>query len=92
MTEVPDSAAGSLPRLLVVGCGRVFRRHHLPALQRARGCRVVGLADPDTENLRAAERAFAEVAAAAELGDLLARVDADAALVLTRPATHAALV
>ncbi len=92
MTEVSDSAAGTLPRLLVVGCGRVFRRHHLPALQRARGCRVVGIADPDAENRNLARQALGEVPACADPSDLLARVDADAALILTPPASHAALV
>ncbi len=92
MTEVSQSAAATLPRLLVVGCGRVFRRHHLPALRRVAGCRVVGIADPDAGNRSLARRALGGVPTCADLSDLLARVAADAALISTSRESQATLV
>lgn len=38
----------------VIGCGRIARVAHLPALARAEGVEVVALADSDPESLRAA--------------------------------------
>ena len=79
-------------RLLVVGCGRVFRRFHLPALRHAEGIEVAGVADRDAGAARAAADALGGVPAFAEAEELLTAVPAAAALVLTPPDTHAPVI
>lgn len=79
-------------RLAVVGCGRVFERFHLPALRRVAELEPVALCDPIEERLRRAREGLPGPAGAASLEELLAAGPvAEAALLLTPPATHAPL-
>ncbi len=79
-------------RLVILGCGRVFRRFHLPALLHAEGIEVAGVADRDERAARAAADALGGVPAFADAGELLEAVPAAAALVLAPPEAHAPLV
>ncbi len=78
-------------RLLLIGCGRVCRRYHLPALRHLGKAEIRGIAEPDPRAAMAA-RPAAEVPVFADAARLLAEVEADAALILTPPESHAALV
>ena len=79
-------------RLIVIGCGQVFERYHLPAIRRCGAVRLVGLCDADAGRRGWAETAGAGVLVAGSLEELLGSVVADAALISTPPETHASLV
>ncbi len=77
-------------RLGVLGCGRVFERFHLPAIDRTSDVTLVAAADPEPARLAwAAPRSPRPLLA--ESLDQLLRTPLDALLVLTPPATHADL-
>ncbi len=78
-------------RLLLIGCGRVCRRYHLPALRHLEKAEIRGIAEPDPR-AAAAARPSEEVPVFADAGRLFAETEADAALILTPPEIHAALV
>ncbi len=78
-------------RFLLLGLGRVFRRHHLPALRSLPDAVVVGACDPEPAAREHAAREWPGIPVVAEAGELLATCQADAALVLTPPRTHAEL-
>jgi predicted dehydrogenase len=76
-------------RIVAIGCGRVFARYHLPALRAAAGVALAGASDAGRRAALAA--ALGDIPCHASLDALLEAVDADAALVATPPASHAAI-
>ncbi len=85
MRRVSEPGSGRL-RVGVVGCGRIVRAVHLPALRRVAD--VVALADPDSEALAAAASGGERLSA--EVGELLAAGDVDAVVVASPSGHHAA--
>jgi predicted dehydrogenase len=79
-------------RLGVIGCGRVFEKFHLPAIGRVREVELAAASDADASRLVWSDRytppprLLPSAAALVDAGGL------DAVLVLTPPATHAAIV
>jgi predicted dehydrogenase len=79
-------------RIGVVGCGRVFERFHLPALNRTPSLTIGAVCDPDPRRLEWISRHAPHPATYASLDDLLESPDSpQALLILTPPATHAEL-
>jgi predicted dehydrogenase len=79
-------------RIGVVGCGRVFERFHLPALERIPSLVISGVCDSDQERLDWITRHRPRLSASASVEDLLTRANAPRALlILTPPPSHAAL-
>lgn len=78
-------------RLVVVGCGRVFERFHLPALERLRNAEVVAVVDPNPARLAWARGRMPGAVAAGSPDQLPQSLPFDAALVLTPPPTHVPL-
>jgi predicted dehydrogenase len=76
-------------RVGVVGCGRVARSAHLPALARERGVELVALADGDEESLRAAARHAPRAALHADWREPIESSEADAVVVCLPNALHA---
>lgn len=76
-------------RLGVVGCGRVFWKHHAPALRRVKRFQLVGLYDVDASRCEQAAQQFAEAKAYRSLEELLENPAVDAIAVLTPPVAHA---
>ncbi len=82
----------SAVRLGVLGCGRVFERFHLPAIDRVPGIELAAACDSDPARLEWAHRR-AKPPKLYQSAATLARAEGlDAVLVLTPPATHAAAV
>ncbi|MEO0556883.1 MAG: Gfo/Idh/MocA family oxidoreductase [Bacteroidota bacterium] len=77
-------------RVGLVGCGRIAQLVHLNALRAADGIQVVALADPDTERLHDATQKAPSAVPYASAEDLLAKSDAEAVVLCTPPALHAA--
>lgn len=77
-------------RLAAVGCGRVFERYHLPAIRAAEGVGLVGACDVDRRRRAWAESALGPTPCFETVEELLDQVDAQAVLVATPPASHAA--
>ena len=76
-------------RIGVIGCGRIARAIHLPALARIPDARVAALAEPDDAS-RAAAAALAPGAATfKDHGELLAAGGLDAAVICVPPHLHA---
>ncbi|HEY6014552.1 MAG TPA: Gfo/Idh/MocA family oxidoreductase [Candidatus Limnocylindrales bacterium] len=80
-------------RLLVVGCGDVFARHYLPALEAsADRAEIRAVVDPRpgaaAEAVRSVARWSPEATAETDLATALARVDLDAAVNLTPAPLH----
>ena len=79
-------------RLGVIGCGRVFQKFHLPAIGRVPDVELAAASDADASRLvwppryPLPPRVFPSSTALIDAGGL------DAVLVLTPPATHAAIV
>jgi predicted dehydrogenase len=86
-----SGATTRAPRLRVgvVGCGRVARVAHLPALARAKDVEVVALADGDGESLRAAARHAPRAALHADWRGLVESSGAEAVVVCLPNALHA---
>lgn len=76
-------------KLIVVGCGRVFERYHLPAVRAARDVRIVGVADPSPDRREWAGRILDGVPSFASAEALLEEVTADAVLIASPPESHA---
>lgn len=83
----------SLPplRLGVIGCGRVFERFHLSAIDRTPGVRLVAACDPEPARLSWAEGRMPRPVLFTSPADLLSSSLTDAILVLTPPPSHADL-
>lgn len=79
------------PRLIAIGCGRVFQRYHLPAIRACAAVHLVGACEVDAARRAWAQEALPGVRCAESIDELLPSVGADAALIATPPATHAAI-
>jgi predicted dehydrogenase len=77
----------------VIGCGWWATRAHLPALQANPDAVIAGIADPDAENRQRAAERFAVPAdrVFADAGEMMKRVDLDAAIVAVPHSAHAPL-
>ena len=75
-------------RLVAVGCGRVFERFHLPALQRSAEWALAGAVDRTAERLRWVGRVAPDAALGTSLGELPATPGADAVLICSPPDSH----
>ena len=75
----------------MLGCGRVFERFHLPALARVPDLTLVAACDTDETRLAWVRTRLPDIAHVTS-ADGLGPLHADAALVLTPPATHRVLV
>ncbi|MFL5532774.1 MAG: Gfo/Idh/MocA family oxidoreductase [Gemmatimonadales bacterium] len=78
-------------RLVAAGCGRVFERFHLPALQAQARWSLVGVADPRPERLAWIKARVPSVLADGSLASLLTRLHPDAVLISSSPESHCAL-
>ena len=76
-------------RVGVIGCGRIARLAHLPALARCRDVRVVALAEPDEARRREAALQAPGAEPFPDYRDLLASARVDAAVVTLPPGLHA---
>lgn len=76
-------------RVGIVGAGNIFTRGYLPALQATRALRVAAVCDIDSTRAQVASHALGGVPVVAAHGELVAREDVDAVLVLTPTHTHA---
>jgi predicted dehydrogenase len=79
-------------RLGVIGCGRVFEKFHLPAIGRVPEVELVAASDANASRLAWAERIPAPLRLLSSAAALINAGGLDAVLVLTPPATHAAIV
>jgi predicted dehydrogenase len=79
-------------RLGVLGCGRVFERFHLPAIDRVPGLELTAASDTDPARLEWASRRAQPPKVCESVAALTMAEGLDAVLVLTPPATHAAAV
>ncbi len=78
-------------RLGVAGCGRVFERSHLPAIERGGQWSLVGACDPLWERRAWVARRCPGIAVFESLDALLGAGVLDALLVASSPASHAQL-
>lgn len=78
-------------RLVAVGCGRVFERFYLPALQRSSDWILIGGVDENADRLSWLRRSARGVALVRSLGDLSDALEVDAVLISSPPDTHRAL-
>jgi predicted dehydrogenase len=78
-------------RLIAIGCGRVFQRYHLPSIRACAAVHLVGACEVDAARRAWAQEAIHGIRCAGSIDELLASVEADAALIATPPATHAAI-
>src|SRR6476660_5879328 len=78
-------------RLGVLGCGRVFERFHLPAIDHTPSTTLVGAADVEAARLAWAASRSPRPALGRSLEELQAQTDLDALLILTTPTAHAGL-
>ena len=83
----------SLPalRLGVIGCGRVFERFHLSAIDRTPGVDLVAACDPEPARLAWAAGRMPRPVLFSSPADLLSSSLTDAILILTPPPSHADL-
>src|SRR4051794_36041872 len=79
-------------RLGVLGCGRVFERFHLPALDRVSGFELAAACDSNPARLEWAHRRAKPPQLYQSAATLAGAGGLDAVLVLTPPASHAAAV
>jgi predicted dehydrogenase len=79
-------------RLGVLGCGRVFERFHLPALDRVPGLELAAACDNDPARLEWAHRRAKPPELYHSAATLTRAEGLDAVLVLTPPASHATAV
>jgi predicted dehydrogenase len=78
-------------RLGVIGCGRVFQRFHLPAIDRTPGVELVAACDSDPKRLATHSQRLSPSALFTSLDPIIDHGSLDAVLVLTPPASHAAV-
>lgn len=91
--QVDVMAGPRLPRVSVIGCGRIATTQHLPALARAAQngqCALVGVCDVDINRARAAAALY-EVPAFDSAAALLAHARPDVVSIATLPSSHRAL-
>lgn len=86
-----DTSASLPLRLGVIGCGRVFERFHLPAIDRTPGVRLVAACDAEPARLSWAAGRVPRPALSRSPSDLLSHSTIDAILILTPPPSHADL-
>jgi predicted dehydrogenase len=77
-------------RLGVIGCGRVFERFHLPAIERAAGVVLAAACDSDPARLRWLTQRVPGLIPCETAEALTAQRNLDAVLVLTPPVGHEA--
>ncbi len=86
----PRPASDSAPLgLALLGCGRVVRFLHLPAIARLAGARLVAVADPSEEARAEATARFPGIAAVSDWREALALDGVDAAIVCLPTNLHA---
>lgn len=78
-------------RVGIIGCGKVAAEHHLPALRRVPGARVVTAVDVDPARLNRVADRFGIEQRLADYRMLLERDDIDLVAVLTSTPSHAEL-
>ncbi len=83
---------GPALRLIVVGCGRVFQRYHLPAIGACPDVRIVGASEIDPARRAWTEAALPGVRCAESAGELLQTTASDAALITAPAEAHAGIV
>ncbi len=79
-------------RLIVIGCGRVFQRFHLPAIDATPDVQVVGACEIDSARRAWAQEALPGARCAESIDELLRWAEADAALIAAPPTAHATIV
>ncbi|MCC6683349.1 MAG: Gfo/Idh/MocA family oxidoreductase [Phycisphaeraceae bacterium] len=79
-------------RLVVIGCGRVFERYHLPAIGGCEQVQLVGVCEMEEVRRAWISNQLPSARCEPDVEQLLHSVEADAALVCTPPQTHAAIV
>lgn len=91
--EYPPLGGGAAPvtplRLGVLGCGKVFERFHLPAIDQLPSVELAAAYDPSPDRLRWATRRAHPPALFDSPAALIGGADLDALLVLTPPPDHA---
>ena len=87
-----SAAAGSAPGVGLIGAGRFARSVLLPALRRAGGCELRGVASARGLSARQAEKQFGFAYATCEAGHILADDATDAVVVATPHHLHARMV
>ena len=89
------SAGREQLRLAVAGCGRIVERGYVPAALATPGVRIVAFADPDASRLRECQQLWEAGGGTASafpgVTELLAAEPADALVVATPAASHAAV-
>jgi predicted dehydrogenase len=80
-----------MTRIGIIGCGRVTRDHHLPAIASLRDVHVVALADPESDRVEDTAEQFGISRTYSTAGDLLGSEDVDLVCIATPPATHVQL-
>jgi predicted dehydrogenase len=83
-----------VPRVGVIGCGRIATKGHLPAFARAAqagACALVGVCDTNPERAEAVARSYG-VSAFPSAGALLAGARPDVVSIATPPSSHRELV
>ena len=76
-------------KLGIIGCGKVVRLLHLPALRRVKGARVTAVADPVEKARLEAARLAGRATVFADWRELLDRGDCDAVMICTPTVHHA---
>jgi len=76
-------------RLGIIGCGRVCRERHLPALRQVRGIEVTAICDSDPVRLNHVSGLCAAGSRFADYRDLISHQGLDAVAVLTPTSAHA---
>jgi predicted dehydrogenase len=91
IARMTASASTSLLRLGVLGCGRVFERFHLPAIDRTPGVTLAAACDAHPSRLAWAVGRTPLPALTGSSADLFSHFPLDAVLILTPPPSHADL-
>jgi len=76
-------------RIGIIGAGNIFNRGYLPALRETELVEVTAVCDSDGIRARAGAEALGGLPALEDYGELIARADVDAVVVLTPTDTHA---